>query len=111
MYVNGKLNIDDPIPTYTTFNFNQKLGSDYKGIGSSDFGLVVHEMRHMFDFEIGNMRDDTFIADENNPTEIRGVFNENIARYIQRMQLRTSYGGIDKKKLSNPPNNFQEKKK
>lgn len=67
-------------------------------------------MRHQYDFDIGNMGDDTKVEDENNPAEIRAVYLENLARDIEKLKHRTKYGGtIDPKLLNNPPNNKMPK--
>lgn len=95
-----------PANTQTEYDF------DVKHEGSkSDFGVVVHEMRHQFDHDIGNMEDNAKVNDANDPAEIRAVHNENIARDIDGVEPLTTYDGkkIDPKKLANPPNNKQSK--
>ena len=63
-------------------------------------------MRHQYDYDIGNMGDDTKVNDENNPAEIRAVYLENIARDLEKLGHRTKYGGqINSQLLKAPPNN------
>ncbi|MET3047391.1 hypothetical protein [Flavobacterium covae] len=95
-----------PSSTQTEYDFNVK----YEG-EKSDLGVVAHEMRHQFDYDIGNMQDNNTKNDANDPAEIRGVYNENRARKLEGKKPLSTYGGekIDPKKLSNPPNNRQEK--
>ncbi|MBS4042291.1 MAG: hypothetical protein KGZ59_00545 [Chitinophagaceae bacterium] len=98
------------ISTQTTFNLDKKRGDDFDGIGISDLTTVVHEMRHQYDYDIGNMGDDTKVNDQNNPAEIRAVFLENLARDIEKLKHRAKYGRIiDPKLLNNPPNNKMPK--
>jgi len=68
--------------------------------------VFTHEMRHMYDIEIGNMKDDTGKSDARNPAEIQAVHNENIIRKIYNLELRDSYGDekIDPDLLKNPNN-------
>jgi len=72
---------------------------------------VAHEMRHQFDHDIGNMQDDLPDNTAEDPSEIRGVYNENRGNDILNKSHRTKYGEteIDPKKLNNPPNNKQVK--
>lgn len=72
---------------------------------------VTHEMRHQFDYEIGNMADAHFESSAKDPAEIRAVHNENKANDILGKKHRTTYGGvkIDPIKLDTPPNNKQAK--
>jgi len=66
-------------------------------------------MRHQYDYDIGNMGDrgDT---DEKDPSEIRAVYLENLARDIENLRHRTKYGGeIDPELLKKPPNNKMPK--
>lgn len=56
------------------------------------------------------MGDDSKVQDENNPAEIRAVYLENLARYIEKLKNRTKYGGMIKPQLlNNPPNNKMPK--
>lgn len=99
--VDGKI-----IYTQTQLDLNEKGGTDFSEIGESDLSTIVHEMRHQYDFEIGNMLDNSSTNNENDPSEIRAVYLENRARDIEKLKHRTKYGGkIDPKKLQNPPNN------
>lgn len=91
--------------TQTIYNFNGETHGDYAGIGKSDFGTVVHEMRHQYDYDIGN-DGDFGSGDEKDPAEIRAVFLENMARDFEKLKHRTKYTGeIDPELLKNPPNN------
>ena len=77
-----------------------------QGVRDSDLDIIVHEMAHAYDRDIGNTADD----EENtakDPSEIRATFLENLARALERSVLRTTYGRdlIEKSKLENPPNN------
>lgn len=93
-----------PANTQTSYDFAVKYDGE-----KSNLGVVVHEMRHQFDQDIGNMQDNTYISDPDNPSEIRAVFNSNLARKLVGKVPETTYGGrkIDPKKLVNPPNNKQ----
>ncbi|WP_306352567.1 RHS repeat domain-containing protein [Flavobacterium sp. '19STA2R22 D10 B1'] len=93
-----------PASTQTEFDFDAETGKDV-------FQTVVHEMRHQFDHDIGNMQDNARGNDENDPAEIRAVYNENRANDILGKKHKTTYGGkeIDPNKLKNPPNNKQIK--
>jgi RHS repeat-associated protein len=92
--------------TQTTYNFDSKRGADFAGIGQSDLTTVVHEIRHQYDHDIKNMGDNSPNHDEKDPSEVRAVYLENLARDIEKLKHRTKYGGtIDPKLLNNPPNN------
>jgi len=93
--------------TQTEYDFNV----EHEG-SKSDFGVVVHEMRHQFDHDIGNMGDNSNANDANDPAEIRAVHNENIARKMDGVEPLKTYDGkkIDPVKLANPQNNLQVKK-
>jgi RHS repeat-associated protein len=98
--------------TQTTYNLDDKGGDDFQGIGESDLTIVVHEMRHQYDYDIGNMGDDNVDNNENDPAEIRAVFLENLARRLEKLRPRTRYGGkIKPELLKNPPNNKMPKVK
>jgi len=90
-------------PTGTTTRLT--LGDDF----DDAFETVVHEMRHQFDYDIGNMKDADLKSSYKDPAEIRAVYNENIAREMNGKGPRTEYGGekINSEKLRNPPNNTQ----
>jgi hypothetical protein len=96
-----------PANTQTEYDFDVK----YEGT-KSDLGVVVHEMRHQFDHDIGNMQDNARGSDEKDPAEIRAVYNENLGRAVDKKEPLTTYGGkpIDPKKLANPQNNKQTKR-
>ncbi len=100
---------DRRIGTRTHYNFSKESKESFEeseGVVNSDFSTVVHEMRHQYDYEIGNHADNQDGNNENDPMEIRAVYNENRARKIEGLPMRTNYGGkIDPKKLRNPPNN------
>lgn len=95
-----------PASTQTEYDFNV----DYEG-EESDLGDVAHEMRHQFDHDIGNMKDNAKVNDANDPSEIRATYNENRARKLEGKAPTLKYAGkiIDPKKLANPPNNKQTK--
>jgi len=96
--------------TQTTYNLDKKGGDDFNGIGESDLTTVVHEMRHQYDYDIGNMGDNSPDNNEKDPAEIRAVYLENLARDLEKLKHRTKYGGeIDPKLLKNPPNNKMPK--
>lgn len=99
----------DRLGTHTTFDFSDKTRKEFQesnGVPNSDFSIVVHEMRHQYDHDIGNMKDSHENSTAEDPAEIRAVNNENRARKIEGLPERTTYGGrkIDMKKLHNPPN-------
>jgi RHS repeat-associated protein len=95
----------------TWFNFTpEKLKSLAKSSSDGKISvleIVVHEMRHQYDWAIGNMKDKVPGNNATDPEEIRAVNNENRARAIEGRKPETSYGGvkIDPEKLKNPPNN------
>jgi RHS repeat-associated protein len=102
---NGKL-VSKVISTQLELNLNDKAGKDFEGIGKTDLTTITHEMRHQYDYDIDNMKDNKEENNEKDPAEIRAVYNENRARDIQKLKHRTKYGGtIDPKLLENPPNN------
>lgn len=93
------------------FNFSEQESNEFEGttgVPNSDLSTVAHEMRHQHDHEIGNTSDNEDINSTRDPSEIRAVNNENRARKIEGLPLRTKYGKdkIDPKKLQNPPNNY-----
>lgn len=90
------------IGTRTEFDFSKNEK------GESDFTVVSHELRHQYDHDIGNMKDNDKINSAKDPAEIRAVNNENRARKIEGLPQRTTYGKdkIDPKKLKNPSNNL-----
>ena len=88
----------------------EKLESLAKGSSDgkiSTLEIVAHEMRHQYDWEIGNMKDKEKGSNATDPEEIRAVNNQNRARAIEGRIPETNYGGvkIDPAKLKNPPNN------
>lgn len=94
----------------TVWDFSEKNKNEYEknvGIPFSKFGIISHEMRHQNDFEIGNTDDNHVRNSAKDPSEIRAVNNENRARKIENLPLRTRYGKeeIDPELLRNPPNN------
>lgn len=100
----------DAIGTQTTFNLSKEEKARLEknsGVPETDLTIVAHEMRHQFDYDTGNMKDRKTPASNESPQEIRGVNNENRARKIENLPMRTTYGGkkIDPEKLKNPPNN------
>jgi hypothetical protein len=100
-----------PTGTQTTLNFSEEAKKDFQeteGVENSDLSIVTHEMRHQYDDEIGNSKDNHGFNSAKDPSEIRAVNNENRGRKMQGLSKRTTYGGekIDPKKLDNPPNNL-----
>ena len=65
-------------------------------------------MRHQNDYEIDNTSDNQISNSAKDPSEVRAVNNENRARKIEKLPLRTTYGGkkIEPRLLKNPPNNY-----
>lgn len=101
---------DEPQHTITTWDFSYDFLLEFRestGLTNYDFPHIAHEMKHQYDYDIGNMSDDTGKHDHQNPVEIRAVNNENRAREIIGEPARTTYGKekIDPKLLENPPNN------
>ena len=97
------------------FDFSNKASKEFESsedIPNTPFTIVVHEMRHQYDHQIGNTGDNADFPSATDPAEIRAVNNENRARKIEKIKERKTYGGdkIDPKKLKNPPNNIQPKK-
>lgn len=74
--------------------------------------IITHELRHMYDYEIGNMSDNTKKPNVNNPAEMRAVHSENVFRRIYGIPERSTYDGkmFLRKNLDNPPNNKSFKK-
>ncbi len=97
------------------FDFSNKASKEFESsedIPNTPFTIVVHEMRHQYDHQIGNTEDNADFPSATDPAEIRAVNNENRARKIEKIKERKTYGGdkVDPKKLKNPPNNIQPKK-
>jgi RHS repeat-associated protein len=93
----------------TFFDFSNDTKNTFQeteNVKSTDLAIVTHEMRHMYDNDTGNNKDDQANS-ARDPSEIRAVYNENRARKMEGTPERTTYGGekIDPKKLKNPPNN------
>jgi RHS repeat-associated protein len=103
---------DGSMPTLTTYNFSdqqKQYFEEQEGIPDSDLGTITHEMRHQYDNQIGNNKDNNQKNNSKDPSEIRGVYNENRGRQLDGQQTkRTTYNGIkiEKKLLENPPNNI-----
>ncbi|WP_262712111.1 RHS repeat-associated core domain-containing protein [Flavobacterium salilacus] len=98
---------DDSVGTIANWNLRN-------GTPDEDFETVVHEMRHQFDWDTGNMGDDHVGNSAKDPSEIRAVWTENRVRKMLNLPLQTKYGTeeIDPHILNNPPNNenvFDEK--
>ena len=102
---------DQPNSTRMYLNFSK---TKMQGLAkTSDDGkysyleLVSHEMRHQYDYEIGNMKDEGTAQNASDPEEIRSVYNQNLARNMEGRIPKTGYGGqkVDSQKLNNPPNN------
>ena len=100
--------------TLTTFNFSKedkKTFQDLEKVISTDETTIIHEMRHQYDYEIGNMGDTQQKSSYKSPAEIRAVYNENLWRKEKGLPIRSTYGGkkIDANLLNNPPNNKNSK--
>jgi RHS repeat-associated protein len=99
-----------PRGTHTTYNFSKDDDKEFlktEGVSDDDDAAVAHEMRHQFDYDIGNHKDNAKDANENDPMEIRAVFFENLMRKTLKQLQRTRYGKpIPPEKLKNPQNNI-----
>lgn len=88
---------DKPRSTETFYNFtDEKMKALAKGSDDGKISYleqVVHEMRHQYDFEIGNNLDSKSIPDK------------------QQGTAKDPGEKIDPKKLQNPPNNLNIIKK
>ncbi|MCL1689664.1 RHS repeat domain-containing protein, partial [Elizabethkingia anophelis] len=103
--LNAGKSSSESVHTMTNFDLynDHNLGNGEKSTAET---TVIHEMRHMYDYDQGNMKDNIDNGNENNPVEIRAVYNENLWRKSNGIPLRKYYGGkIDEKKLNSPPNN------
>jgi hypothetical protein len=104
-----------PIGTSTGFDFSPKNLKEFEEsekVPLTVLDAVVHELRHQYDYDIGNAEDkSTDGPSAKDPMEIRAVNNENRARKIEKTKKRTTYSKekIDPKKLQNPPNNIVPK--
>ncbi|MDF7822036.1 hypothetical protein P1X15_30755 [Runella sp. MFBS21] len=97
------------IGSYTFLNLSSKrLKSveETEKVPFSPYEIIVHEMRHQYDLDMGNTKDRPTKASglqgtSRDPLEIRAVINENRVR--PKNQKRTSYGGrkIDFYKYNN----------
>ncbi|CAM3815886.1 RHS repeat-associated core domain-containing protein [Flavobacterium branchiophilum] len=86
----------EPVDTMTHYDFSEESKKDYErqeGVPDSDFSTVVHEMRHQFDFDQGNLADSRGKRYNKSPAEKRAVDSENRARKINNLPKRTTYGG------------------
>ena len=98
------------IGTHTLYDFSKEAQEEFKkgeGLPDSDLSAVTHEMRHQFDYDQKNMkdnprRDDPKSGTADDPVEQRAVKAENEARKIEKLPKRTTYGG--QKVNPNPPN-------
>ncbi|WP_280750604.1 MULTISPECIES: RHS repeat-associated core domain-containing protein [unclassified Parabacteroides] len=84
----------EPIGTALHLDISLENKRDFelaKGIKSSDMSTVVHELQHQYDYDIGNMMDNTGKSSSENPSEIRAVELENIARALEELDLRKKY--------------------
>ena len=82
--------------TQTMLNFEKEATGDYKDIGRSDVGNVAHEMRHQYDYDINNMKDNKVGVGEkrkaDNPAEIRAVANENREEHLKIKNIEQDMG-------------------
>ena len=87
-----------PVNTKTFFNFSKGERDRYEnkeGVKYSVLGMVSHEMQHQYDYDQGNMKDATrAIPRADRPQEKRAVQNENRARKLEGLPMRTTYGGV-----------------
>ncbi|OVE62829.1 DUF6443 domain-containing protein [Chryseobacterium mucoviscidosis] len=98
------------IGTHALYDFSKEAQEQFKkveGVPDSDLSAVAHEMRHQFDYDQKNMKDNPRSNDPksgtaDDPTEQRAVKAENEARKIEKLIIRTTYGG--EKVNPNPPN-------
>lgn len=101
----------DRVSTHTRIRISEWYKENWEkknGIPFSFLGMIAHELRHQYDYEIGNMVDNQEGQDAKDPAEIRAVNNENRARKMDgQKRKRTKYNGveIDPEELENPPNN------
>ena len=86
-----------PVGSTTTFNFDESLKEGFQkkhGVTKTDESTVAHEMRHQYDFEIGNMADSYGKENNNNkPSEMRAVRNEDSIRETSNIGKRVDYDG------------------
>ncbi len=82
------------------------LGGDelLDGTPSTSETTLAHELRHSYDYDKGNMKDNSQYNDSKDPAEIRAVNFENRVRKAKGLPIRTKYGNdaIDTKKLEDP---------
>ncbi|WDF61882.1 DUF6443 domain-containing protein [Flavobacterium sp. KACC 22758] len=86
-----------PVDTATFFDFSSEDKKNFErqeGVPDSDFTTVVHEMRHMFDYDRGKMADSVGKQHEKDPAEKRAVDFENRGRALINLPKRTTYGGL-----------------
>ena len=86
-----------PVKTRTVFDFSDYRKENWEksnGVKFSEFGTVVHEMQHQYDYDQGNMKDRLLPSSAKSPQEIRAVRSENKARNMEHLPLRTKYGGV-----------------
>ena len=94
------------IGTQTVFNFSKEEKNRFtemEGVSSTDFSTVVHEMRHQYDYDQGNMVDSKNLSGASSPTEQRAIKDENRARGLEGTEKRTTYG---KEKVNPNPQNY-----
>ena len=93
----AKIEAGKGVGTNATFDFSERAKNNYEeknGIKSSEYGTVVHEIQHQYDFDQGKMADSDG-SGANDPAEIRAVNTENIAREEEGLDKRTKYDGIE----------------
>lgn len=85
------------IGSSTRYNFDKHLKKSFEeahGVPKTDETTVAHELQHQYDFEIGNMKDSHGKENNNdNPSEMRGVKNEEIIRKKLNIGIRKDYDG------------------
>ncbi|MHC5355041.1 RHS repeat domain-containing protein [Myroides sp. LJL115] len=85
------------VGSITNYNFSEENKKEFfkaTGVINTEITTVAHELSHQYDYETGNMQDSYDIESSNtDPTEIRAVRNENIARDRLDLPKRTKYDG------------------
>lgn len=92
-----KVKNNEGVDTRTTHNFTAESKEDFQkseGIPNSNLTTVTHEMRHQYDYDQGKMADSVDKSGAEDPAEKRAVESENVARKIDGLPKRTTYGGV-----------------
>lgn len=100
MYGIGYMSGGAKSSTQTVLNLSEERLAELKKKDKVKFTesvIIVHEMQHQYDFDIGNMKD---FSDEGgygtakSAHEIRAVYLENMMRKILKLPKRNTYNGI-----------------